>query len=378
MIIVWTQLLGARHNWRHIGRFFVSRNCLATLSRLLNSVPAIAQSFTLDSHDRALQSTKINSTRTMTLECSRPFVYHTLEPVQRPSWPIHLNVHIEFDPGMVGKAWQAHHMTSLRKWSISIQNRQFRKRWQWPQILQFCGDDRLIRCFHVLLRPRLLPYTSLYPQNFKIWGHRHSLRNRLFTVALPGTIFCVACIACARIWSVSVCALSAGATWLGQAFINVWKREKKMTTHSTVSLHFEERNISEPGWDVLNFRLCFYQTRFRQIVIFLKKNMMLLKRGSVTIFSDFLRFFCASKKWWLLAQVSRTSDYDSSVSRANNFIAQAESSKCLFSRAIVVFHPCLLAAIIFPHTKWLPEITDFRDTAALSPGWRNGVCSYLF
>ena len=34
----------------------------------------------------------------------------------------------------------------------------------------------------------------------------------------------------------------------------------------------------------------------------------LLKRGSVTIFSDFLRFFCASKKWRLLAQVSRTSD----------------------------------------------------------------------
>ena len=27
--------------------------------------------------------------------------------------------------------------------------------------------------------------------------------------------------------------------------------------------------------------------------------------------------------------------------------------------------PCLVAAIIFPHTKWLPKITDYRDTAAL-------------
>ena len=35
------------------------------------------------------------------------------------------------------------------------------------------------------------------------------------------------------------------------------------------------------------------------------------------------------------------------------------SRKCRFPR------PSLVAAIIFPHTKWLPKITDYRDTAAL-------------
>ena len=78
------------------------------------------------------------------------------------------------------------------------------------------------------------------------------------------------------------------------------------------------------------------------------------------IFSDFLRFFfCTSKKRQLLAQVPRTSDHDSSVSRANSFAAQDESSKCRFPLS------CLVAAITFPHTKWLKKITDHRDTAAL-------------
>ena len=73
----------------------------------------------------------------------------------------------------------------------------------------------------------------------------------------------------------------------------------------------------------------------------------------------FALFFCVSKQWWLLAQMSQTSDHGSLVSRANNFTAQARSSKYRFLR------PCLVAAIIFPHTKWLPKITDYRDTAAL-------------
>ena len=34
-------------------------------------------------------------------------------------------------------------------------NRRFRKRWRRPQILKFCGDDRLIRLMHVLIWPRL-------------------------------------------------------------------------------------------------------------------------------------------------------------------------------------------------------------------------------
>ena len=34
--------------------------------------------------------------------------------------------------------------------------------------------------------------------------------------------------------------------------------------------------------------------------------------------------------------------------------------------------PCLVAAINFPHTKWLPKITDYRDTAALR------ACRFFF
>ena len=44
----------------------------------------------------------------------------------------------------------------------------------------------------------------------------------------------------------------------------------------------------------------------------------------------YFALFCASKKWRLLAQVSRTSDHDSSVSRAKSFTAQDESSKNRF------------------------------------------------
>ena len=38
--------------------------------------------------------------------------------------------------------------------------------------------------------------------------------------------------------------------------------------------------------------------------------------------------------------------------------------KCCFSR------PSLVAASIFPHTKWLPKITVYRDTAALKFLWK--------
>ena len=62
-----------------------------------------------------------------------------------------------------------------------------------------------------------------------------------------------------------------------------------------------------------------------------------VKRGSVTIFSDFLSFFCASKKWRLLAQVSWTLDHDSSVSRAKSFTALDVSSESCFPRENVVF-----------------------------------------
>ena len=63
----------------------------------------------------------------------------------------------------------------------------------------------------------------------------------------------------------------------------------------------------------------------------------------------FLRFFCASKKWWLLAQVSWTSDQNSSVSRANSFTAQAESRKCRFpSESVVIRGLPLWPPLFFP------------------------------
>ena len=85
------------------------------------------------------------------------------------------------------------------------------------------------------------------------------------------------------------------------------------------------------------------------------------------IFNDFFTLFCARKNWRLLTQVSRTAHHDSSVSRANSFTGQAESRKCRFPRGTVVFRGLALwLPIIFPHTKWLPKITDYRDTAALN------------
>ena len=45
---------------------------------------------------------------------------YTLEPTERPSRPIHLNVYIEFDPGMVRKGALKCYMTSLCKWSVVL------------------------------------------------------------------------------------------------------------------------------------------------------------------------------------------------------------------------------------------------------------------
>ena len=79
-------------------------------------------------------------------------------------------------------------------------------------------------------------------------------------------------------------------------------------------------------------------------------------KGAVSRYSViFLRSFCASKMATARARVTDIS----SVSRVNSFTAPAESIKCRFP------WPGLVAAIIFPHRKWLPIITDYRDTAAL-------------
>ena len=58
-------------------------------------------------------------------------------------------------------------------------NRRFRKSWRRPQILQFCGDSRLIRRESGLIRTCILLIRRSSLQNCKIWSRRHLLRNRL-------------------------------------------------------------------------------------------------------------------------------------------------------------------------------------------------------
>ena len=85
-------------------------------------------------------------------------------------------------------------------------------------------------------------------------------------------------------------------------------------------------------------------------------------KGAVSRYSVIFALFCASKKWPLLAKVSRTSARSAArtasppqLSRANVVFLKQLS----FSAALPV------VAIIFPHTEWLSKITDYRDTAAL-------------
>ena len=49
---------------------------------------------------------------------SRPIAQYTEWPIVSPSRPIHLNVHVEFDPGMVGKGVLRCYMTSSRQRSF--------------------------------------------------------------------------------------------------------------------------------------------------------------------------------------------------------------------------------------------------------------------
>ena len=68
---------------------------------------------------------------------------------------------------------------------------------------------------------------------------------------------------------------------------------------------------------------------------------------------DIQWFFCALLREQKMAAACASIADISSVSRANSFTAQTKSSTCRFPRL------CLVAAIIFPHTKWLPKITFF-------------------
>ena len=95
-----------------------------------------------------------------------------------------------------------------------------------------------------------------------------------------------------------------------------------------------------------------------------------LVKGAVSRYSViFCTFFLREQKM----AAARASVADISlVSRANSFTAQAVSSNCCFPR------PSLVAAIVFPHTKWLPKITDYCDTAALKNVLMTGVCCSAF
>ena len=63
-------------------------------------------------------------------------------------------------------------------------HRRFRKRWRRPQILHFRGDDRRIRSMHVLIRPRLLPYTSIVPAKLQDLRPSPSFTKSSITVQL--------------------------------------------------------------------------------------------------------------------------------------------------------------------------------------------------
>ena len=85
-------------------------------------------------------------------------------------------------------------------------------------------------------------------------------------------------------------------------------------------------------------------------------------KGAVSRYSV---IFCTLLREQNMATARASVTDISSVSRGNSCTAPAESNNCRFPR------PGLVAAIIFPHTKWLPKITDYRDTAALRGAWRD-------
>ena len=116
----------------------------------------------------------------------------------------------------------------------------------------------------------------------------------------------------------------------------------------------------------------YFQQAFQTKKTRLKIGLQVSKSGFSPIVMQchdiqwYFALFCASKKWRLLAQVSRTSDHDSSVQpREELHRPKRVEQKSFSSRKCRFPRPSLVAAIIFPHKKWLPKITDYRDTAAL-------------
>ena len=82
-----------------------------------------------------------------------------------------------------------------------VRNRRFRKRWRWPQILQFCGDDRRLRRMHVLIRPRLSPYMSIVPTKLQDLRPSPSFTKLSMCWATIGlALDTQACCRCSQAW----------------------------------------------------------------------------------------------------------------------------------------------------------------------------------
>ena len=114
--------------------------------------------------------------------------------------------------------------------------------------------------------------------------------------------------------------------------------------------------------------LCEHQRRLKKSpIVDLSFNLCVsclclgsLIKGAVSRYSViFAGFFLRARENGDCSRKCRRHQAMTARSAANSFAAQAESSKCCFLRS------CLVAAIIFPHTKWLTKITDYRETAAL-------------
>ena len=115
----------------------------------------------------------------------RPFAHYTLEP-------IHLNVHIEFDPGMVGKGVLVCCVSSLRKWStretLHVLNRK-KATWSWVKQKRAAHTDKI----PVLLagsRSSCSPRPTGYPISESIPEYKLELRTHVmsgFCVTTPAS-----------------------------------------------------------------------------------------------------------------------------------------------------------------------------------------------
>ena len=102
---------------------------------------------------------------------------------------------------------------------------------------------------------------------------------------------------------------------------------------------------------------------YHQHAAFTLNNWLFDFKGAVSRYSV---IFCAFLGEQKLATARANVTDINSVSHANSFIAQAESSKFRFPWAIVIFRGLALwPPLFFPTQNGCPQITDYRDTAAL-------------